>query len=204
MKTNIKASIYLIVIVILFIIITLLALLFYKNKKENDVKKTRVNSDNLSLNYKLKEFEKLSYKTLEEVCKESNIKNKICLIKNSNLYIGDSKKEIENNFYDVLVSVKGDTLNYEIIKLWKTVDDIGLLNKEYLFEILTLTCKACTNKNILNKLLEIIEDYYTKHICKELEPNTIYTEKINSDVYNLNVAVTQEDNVLKIIIKWSE
>ena len=63
------------------------------------------------------------------------IKDRVSITKNNEIYIGANKKELDNNFYDIKISTQSGKIKLTLNKLWRYKCNNEYIEDEYLIEI---------------------------------------------------------------------
>ena len=179
---NIKFSKKLVVLIIVILVIIFLSHI-YKSK-------ININTNDKTINLDKKEI--IFNTNIQE------IKNRNTYVKNTNeIYIGNTKKEIENGFYDIYITNKNNTINIYINKLFKEFKYDILYNEEYLDEILNYINNISNFEIDIFNLKKDIIKYYLD--IKNIHEKTIKTKEYKLDKYKF--IFQEENNILKIDVK---
>lgn len=118
------------------------------------------------------------------------------------LLIGNSKKELENNFYDIKIEVDNG-IDIYINKLWKTKLNSNFCEEEYVSEVVDLL-NECFYLNLdlayKNKLKQSIMDNYIR-IKKSLLDNKI-PNIVNLQLDNVNFIYSEDKGRLRLKIEF--
>ncbi len=120
---------------------------------------------------------------------KGEFKNRQGLLKNGEIFIGNTTRELENGYFDICVSLKQDCLEVSIVKLWKDYSSSYMYEGEYIQELSNCILKICKNKYteenennfskyILNSYLESKKD---KGVLEDINIDDI---KISSELNN--------------------
>ena len=88
------------------------------------------------------------------------IKNRVKLVKDKTVYIGENLKELENGFYDIKIFALNNTLEVTLNKLWITKWNQEYIEDKYLIEI--VKCVVDTLK--IDNVKEDVEYELYKYI----------------------------------------
>lgn len=168
MKFNNKCKWLIIVIIIVIIYISfLLCISNIKRIKIED--KNRLNKEIININA----FE---------------IKNRMKLIKNNMVYIGENLKELENNFYDIKISTLDTGLEITLNKLWRYKVNKEYIEDDYLIEIVDQVVELLKIDNVKEDVGYELYKYIKQNFLKvksgetaeilELEEFKVYSKSV--------------------------
>jgi len=126
-----------------------------------------------------------------------NIKDRAILKRDSDIYVGNNLKELENNFYDIKISNTEYGVVIYLNKLWYATYGNDYIQDEYLARIcreLSIGLNVENNEQQFEYVLyKYIKDNYMK-IRQNEQVEEILTDK-------LNIKLELEDNIVKLIIQ---
>lgn len=191
-KCNLKFKNKYIVCIFMIVISSLIIFFSLKNNLTDKINQSNeINQSNLN---NLKSSNSIIFNL-----KAEKIKDRYTYIKDeSNIYIGNNLKELENDYYDFkLVKDNNDDIVIYLNKLFINYNEKSLYDEKYIIEILLYINRVINNKLDLLVLKDDIEKYY-------LEVKNIHNEKDIKYLKTLNdvtVEFFNESNMLVIKIK---
>ncbi len=136
------------IIVILMLLIYISFLLCIANKKRSSKEsKNEIYKETININ------------TFE-------IKNRIKLIKNNKLYIGENLKELENDFYDIKISTLDSGLEVTLNKLWRYEVNKEYIEDDYLIEIVDQIVELLGIENVKEDVNYELYKYIKQNFLK--------------------------------------
>ena len=122
------------------------------------------------------------------------------IIKEDNLIlIGRSKKELENEYYDIKFNINIDNIIIIINNLQKEDIDFKSISDEYLIELKSFLSILLNDENIDELVKQIEEEYIKLRSNNECIEDEIDYKQISINQYIINFNI--ENNMLKLDIK---
>ena len=120
---------------------------------------------------------------------KGDFKNTEGLLKNGEIFIGKTTRELENGYFDICISLKQEYLEVLVVKLWKDYASSYMYEDEYIQELSGCILKICKNKyteeNKNNLSKYILNSYLeSKKENSNLEDTNIDDIKISSELNN--------------------
>lgn len=124
------------------------------------------------------------------------INNRVKLVKDETVYIGENLKELENSFYDIKISTLNGTLKLTLNKLWRTKWDEDYIEDKYLIEIV----KCIVNTLEIDSVKEDVEYELYKYIKQNFikVKNKERVEKLQLESIIVNAEYKEGECVLYI------
>ena len=167
-------------------IISILLLLLVIGCISSCHRKNLVNNDN-TLN--------ISITRITQVLKE-NISEREITLKSSEIFVGNTKKEIENGYYDIKIYKENDVLKIHINKLWKEFNS-NLYENKYVSELANSISKL-VGISSYNDLEDYILEGYKK--AKDLDENEAKNNEYYLNQNNITIKRNIKDKELILII----
>ena len=203
-----KISIIFLIIVIIFLICytLIIEIKIIKKNRKSSILNTNNQTNNIQdkkINSNIIFFKK--YIITERINIENIFSDRAVTFTNNTLLLGNNKKQLENNYYDVKFIVNQDTNfdNYNISiyinKLYIT-NNKNLIEKNYLKNIIDLINNAFDlklNKEDLEKMYIKISNNYSYMRTSYVE-NVDKLDKIDLNGYNFDISIKKSNLVLNI------
>ena len=135
------------------------------------------------------------YNTLK--INEFNIKERVTIKDNNEIYVGENVKEIENGYYDLKIASQKDNVQIFLNKLWYKKIDKDYIQDDYLANI----CREIVNEINISDNKDELEYMLYKYI-KENYLNVRNNEKIEEiKLDKLTILLNLKDNIPILEIK---
>ncbi len=119
------------------------------------------------------------------------IKDRVRLVKNNKVYIGENLKELENNFYDIKISTLNTGIELTLNKLWRYEVNNEYIEDEYLIEIVDKIVELLEINNVKEDVSYELYKYIKQNFLKvknnelvgflELEEFKIHSKTIEGE-----------------------
>lgn len=128
---------------------------------------------------------------------EFNIKNRVSIIKDGVIYIGNNKKELENGFYDIKIVSSDNLVDIHLNKLWYTKYGQDYIEDNYLASI----CRELVNR--LN--MDLDKENFEYMIYKYIKENYVSVrngEQIESlNMYKITISLQIKEGIPLLSLK---
>ena len=94
------------------------------------------------------------------------LKDRVRLIKNDKVYIGENLKQLENNFYDIKISTLNTGIELTLNKLWRYKVNNEYIEDEYLIEIVDKLVELMKIKNVKEDVSYELYKYIKQNFLK--------------------------------------
>ena len=94
------------------------------------------------------------------------IKDRVRLVKDNKIYIGENLKELENNFYDMKISTLNTGIELTLNKLWRYEVNNEYIEDEYLIEIVDKVVELLEIKNVKEDVSYELYKYIKQNFLK--------------------------------------
>lgn len=176
-KKQNKYILFIIILIIILCMISFIIIGFYQSNKS-------ANISNISI-YRI------------ENCVSKNITARQILHKDNSIFVGYSKKEIENGYYDLKIILEDENIKVYINKLWKEFNEL-LYEKDYIHQVVNsiLGIFEINEETHRELLIEYITNGYlaSKGVNKEFSSN----EKKYIDKITIKSEIVDSELILNI------
>lgn len=194
-------------LLVLFILISITVLIITSKIDSKTIEDKSKKITNTKVEKHIEINKNIDYsKFKENICDIDKFNQREVLLKYQNdkvnLLIGNNKKELENDYYDINIEVK-DKIDIYINKLWKEKPNSNFCEKNYIYELVELL-----NDTFILKL----DLAYKEKLVKSIEKNYIEIKKglledkkknlINLQLDDINFKYTEDEGRLKLEIEF--
>lgn len=164
-----------VIIASLILLVLVLCLIIYKiNNKQQDIK---FNNEKLQIT-------------------NFNISNRVTLIVDDAIYVGNNQKELENNFYDIKILNTANGVALYLNKLWYETYGDDYIQDEYLARICRELVTRLNVEGDAEQLEYLLYKYVKDNYIKVRQNEEV--EDIITD--NIKLKFELEDSIVKLII----
>ncbi len=202
-----KKKIYIFIYLSIFLICCILNVNNAKqqSKNNNEIKRD-LNNESLNQNANI-DIKNYQYKgniyNHAKVYVENNkeiiskcFSDRVSIIKGQDILIGTNKKELDNGYYDICISLKDGRLVIGIVKLWKNIDSKALYDKNYIRELARCILSICKDRYTDNEIFKM-EEYILKLYFESKKENPNIE---NIEIDNVRILSEVKEGVLLMSI----
>jgi len=177
---NMKMKKILVVISILILILAGILWGCFFNIEENKKEAVKEKSDNIYSHMK-------TYIEENKESIKSEFANRQGLLKNGEVFIGTTTRELENGYFDIKISLKQKYLELSVIKLWKDYTSEYLYEEKYIEELSNCIMKICKDKYTEDDIAKLNKYIFISYVESkkeniEVEDANISNIKIDSEI----------------------